>query len=99
MSSLSSASTLTEIENSYLDNASYEEDASVTKAKAFVTACRMLLMKWPALVSQGGNQLQLNAAGIKAQLERAQAYVAANGSSGTAGQSGSVKHPSFATFR
>ena len=47
MSTLSSASTLTEVEAAYDDNASYAEDASVAKAKAFVTACRFLIRRLP----------------------------------------------------
>lgn len=48
MPSLTSASTLAQVEASYDDNASYAEDASVAKAKAFVTACRILLRRLPA---------------------------------------------------
>ena len=48
MSALTSASTLTDVQNAYVDNASYAEDASIAKAKAFVTACRILLLKLPA---------------------------------------------------
>ena len=47
MSTLSSASTLAEIEAAYADSASYAEDNSVAKARAFVTACRLLLLKYP----------------------------------------------------
>ena len=46
MSTLSSASTLAQVEAAYADNASYAEDNSVAKARAFVTACRLLL-KYP----------------------------------------------------
>ena len=44
--------TLAEIRSAYLTNASYEEDASVAEARAFVTACRRLLVVLP---SHSGN--------------------------------------------
>jgi hypothetical protein len=47
MSTLNSTSTLAQIEAAYADNASYAEDNSVAKARAFVTACRLLLLKYP----------------------------------------------------
>jgi hypothetical protein len=46
MSTLSSSSTLAQIEAAYADNCSYSEDNSVAKCRAFVTACRLLL-KYP----------------------------------------------------
>ena len=42
MSTLDSTSTLGQVESAYADNASYAEDNSVDKARAFVTACRLL---------------------------------------------------------
>jgi hypothetical protein len=47
MSTLNSASTLAEIEAAYADNASYAEDNSVAKCRAFITACRLLVLKYP----------------------------------------------------
>jgi molybdopterin biosynthesis enzyme MoaB len=47
MSSLTSTSTYAEVKAAYYDNASYEEDVSVTKAAAFITACRFLLQQDP----------------------------------------------------
>lgn len=47
MSTLNSTSTLAQIEAEYANNASYAEDNSVAKARAFVTACRLLLLKYP----------------------------------------------------
>jgi hypothetical protein len=48
MGTLTAASTLAQVEASYDNNASYAEDNSPTKAKAFVTACRFLLRRLPA---------------------------------------------------
>ncbi len=53
MSTLNSSSTLAEIEAAYADNASYCEDASVSKARAFITACRLLLLNLPAKAAFG----------------------------------------------
>jgi len=56
MSTLNSASTLADIKASYADNASYAEDGSPAKARAFITACRLLLLKLPKRASKGGGQ-------------------------------------------
>ncbi len=56
MSSLSSSSTFDEIEASYYDNMSYEEDSSVSKALAFETACRATIRALPEKASIGGRQ-------------------------------------------
>jgi hypothetical protein len=44
MATLDSTSTLSEILAAYADNASYAEDGSATKARSFITACRLLLI-------------------------------------------------------
>ena len=54
MSTLSSSSTLQEVLDAYVDNASYEEDSDVAKAKAFITACRILNEQRPLETSHGG---------------------------------------------
>ena len=46
MSTLSSSSTRADVEAAYADDASYAEDASVPNARAFVTACRLLILKY-----------------------------------------------------
>jgi len=60
MSTLNSSSTLAQIEAAYADSASYAEDNSVAKARAFVTACRLLVLKYPK--STGTPQAQLQTA-------------------------------------
>lgn len=77
MATLSSSSTLTQIENAYLDNASYSEDKSLSKARVFITACRMLLFKLPSAQSKGANSLSYNRNLIQRELERAQEWLAA----------------------
>ena len=57
MSTLTSASTLAQVKAAYADNASYVEDNSVAKCRAFITACTILLLNLPA--EQGTREAQL----------------------------------------
>lgn len=102
MSTLTSSSTRAEINAAYLDSASYEEDGSVIKAKAFITACRFLLLpKITPSRSAGpgdGGEVEFDLEAVKAQLESAQQYVAANDSSSYEGF-GTVKHVDFTGLR
>ena len=76
MSTLSSSSTNDEVWNAYDDNASFEEDASLSKAKAFVTACRILLRRQPQRFAVDGQMGEFNASEISAEMQRAQVYIA-----------------------
>ena len=78
MSSLTSSSTLDEIKASYVDNASYAEDESTTKAAAFITACRILTLKIPVLARQGDNTIQMSLAEIRQERTAAERWLAAN---------------------
>jgi hypothetical protein len=102
MSTLTSSSTRAEINAAYLDNASYEEDGSVAKAKAFITACRFLLLpKITPSRSAGpgdGGEVEFNLDMIKVQMEAAQQYVAANDTSNYDGF-GTVRHVDFTGLR
>ena len=60
MSTLTSASTLAQVQAAYADNASYVEDNSVAKCRAFITACTILLLKLPAEQGTREAQLRLN---------------------------------------
>ena len=75
MSTLSSSSTLAQVQDAYVDNASYAEDASVAKAKAFVTACRILLLKLPAEAGTRESHVRLNPAEIAREIREAQGRV------------------------
>lgn len=99
MSTLDSNSTRDDVLNAYADNASYQEDNSLTKAKAFVTACRLLLSpKFSARRSKGinGTEVELDLALIRKELENAQTFVAARD---TASTGAAVTHLSFSNFR
>lgn len=97
MSTLNSNSTLAEIEAAYDDNASYEEDGSVSKAKAFVTACRMLVRRYRKVMQRGsGTRIENDIARVQEELKRASTYVAQHD---TAGNGGGAKYVSFENFR
>ena len=79
MSSLSSASTLDQIKTSCMDNASYEEDGSVAKCKAFITACRILLIKLPRKAQDGGSEeIELDVKLIRMELDSAIVWLQGN---------------------
>ena len=95
MSTLSASSTLREIKASYLDNASYQEDESVPKAKAFITACRMLLLQLPKRANLANrNEIEIDTKLLPEQIEEAKAWIATNDVA-----AGAVKHSSFEAFR
>jgi len=97
MSSLTSASTLAQIKAAYADNASYQEDADVAKARAFVTACRLLLLKTPSKVMHGkAGGIEFSVASIQQQLDAANRWLAC---SLAAADGGGITFPSFDGFR
>jgi hypothetical protein len=96
MSSLSSASTDQEVWDAYDDNASYAEDASVSKAKSFVTACRILLRRRPTNMTVDGSTVAFSATSIERELEDAQHWLAQNN---TSVNGGSVRYLDFRGLR
>lgn len=96
MSTLDSSSTLTEIKAAYATNASYQEDESLSKARAFATACRFLLLKLPKRMVQGGRsgeEIELDLGLIRQELKAVTSWLASNSSSGA------IKHVSYENFR
>lgn len=90
MSSLSSASTTDEVKASYDDNASYAEDNSPTKCRAFITAGTILLRRIPKSGKQGrDNEFELNSDLIRQELETARRWLS---TSGTAAKGGGIIH-------
>lgn len=75
MSTLSSSSTLAEVQAAYDDNASYLEDDSVVKAKAFVTAVRILLRRTPSRAEKGSNAQGWNHESLRKELEEARDWL------------------------
>lgn len=95
MATLSSASTLADVWNAYDDNASYEEDDSVSKARTFITACRILLRRLPAQNTRSSTTLRFDLKRIQNELQQAQRFVALKSASKGSG----VIHPSLENFR
>ena len=79
MSALSSASSLDEIQAAYADAACYQEDGSASKARAFITACRLLLLQLPKRVSKGGRaqgeEVELDPGLLARQIDEAKRYL------------------------
>ena len=98
MSTLSSASTLAQIEAAYKDNACYEEDASVAKAKIFVTACR-LLIRTPSQISKTTSGMTFPAELLRKELLAAQAFIATHDTTGPTTTSAAVRGYDFADLR
>ncbi len=95
MSTIGSNTTLEELFAAYDDNASYFEDDSVPKAKAFITACTMLLMRVPKRERTGGNnETEFNPSEIRMQLEYAKRWLSQKRRS-----SGGHRHISLRHFR
>jgi hypothetical protein len=98
MSTINSTSTLAQVQNAYDDNASYAEDNSVTKCRALLTACRILLRRMPARTGTREAQLQLNAGLIQQEMKAAQGWPEAHDTiSTTSGPR--VTRASFGGFR
>jgi hypothetical protein len=80
--SLDSNSTLADIQAAYDDNASYEIDGSVSKARLFVLACRLLQGRTIKRVRSGGQgggfESERDPAQIRKEMEDAQAWLARN---------------------
>ncbi len=92
---LSSASTLAEIQAQYVDNADYASAGSTSKAALFAQACRILVLKLPVQSSKGRHSMQLNAAGVQAELKTAEKWLAQKNSAA----GGRIVHHSFENFR
>jgi hypothetical protein len=96
--SLTSTSTIAEIQAAYVDNALFDVDNSLTQARLFVQACRILLLKMPKMAAQDRASLQLNPEMIQAEMERGVAFIA-NNPSATGGGGGGNRHFSFENLR
>jgi len=99
MSTLSSSSTLAEIQAAYADNASYAEDASPAKARVFVTACRLLLLYLPKRSvsgGRGGTEVELDPRLIQQEMQAANRWLA---SSRAAVTGGGVVYADFDNYR
>ena len=71
------AATLSEILDALNDYSDYEEVASVSRAKSFVTAAKRFL-QLPSSQADQGSSLQYTHASVEKMLQHARAYIAAN---------------------
>jgi len=78
MSTLTSDSTDAEVYAAYEDNASYAEDSSTTKCRAFITACRFLVRRTAKQAGQAGFNVQLTPELIQDEMRKAETWLAAN---------------------
>lgn len=94
MSTLTSSSTPAQIQAAYADNASYAEDNSAAKAKAFITACRMLLGLTPSSTSTAGVSVDINLEVVERQQKSAETWLATHAVADS-GSIGRVRHLAF----
>lgn len=101
--SLSSSSTLAQVNAAYDDNADYAESGggSTTKAAAFIQACRILLRRIATEAATGPERIRQdeNLRAIRAELNDAKDWLALNDTTSGAGVNGGVKHLSLEGFR
>jgi len=93
MSSLSSTSSLAEVQAAYDDNASYTEDESGDKCRAYITACRILLRRSFKSTAGAGLSVMTNMDQIAAEMKSAQEWIHENGS----GEGFDILYPGQAT--
>ena len=77
--------TIFTVEQALLDNADFEEVASVAKAKLFVTAAKRWLILNPASSSNQSSSLSFSIQQIESMMTSARDYIAANDSTNNAG--------------
>lgn len=93
------APTLATVREAYIENASYESEASVEKARLFLTAARRLLVMLPAsAVGRDRTQADFEMSTIREEIKACQAWLAANPSSTTQASDPSVLHHDFSAF-
>ena len=75
MATLSSSSTLAQIQAEYADTASYSEDGDVAKCRRFITACRLLILKTPKSYGTREAQTEYNPELIREELQEAKFWL------------------------
>lgn len=98
MSTLTSSSTDAEVRAAFDDNASYAEDNSPAKARAFETACMFILRREPQQAGRGGTAFILDKQSVREELARVRQWLLSrNEAAGNAASSS--RHLSFQNFR
>ncbi len=75
---LTSASTDAEVEAAYDDNADYRDTASITKARLFAQACRLLVRRYTSGVSSDGTSINRNVELIRDELRDVDTWLDGN---------------------
>jgi hypothetical protein len=76
MATITSASTRAQVLDAIADNASYSEDGSVSKCRAYITALRVFLRRWAFEETRsGGHYLRYNTANAEGDLHQAEAWL------------------------
>ncbi len=96
MATVDSSSTDAQVEAAYDDNSSYQEDDSVTKARAFITAARILLRRYFSSDTEDNTSRSRRIESIENELERARKWLELNDSTRS---STSVTYADFRGFR
>jgi hypothetical protein len=94
MAALTGSSTDEAVWAQYDDNAAYDVDSSVTKAKLFIEACRVLLRRRPTSIGFGQRSTEFEA--VQQALDDARKWLALNN---TSANGGSVRHLDFRNLR
>lgn len=98
--SLSSTSTKAEVNAAYEDNCGYDVEGDVTKARAFVVACRFLIRRMAEEVQHGDEVVKDRYEKIQAELGKAESWIGANDATAkTRTGCGSVRVFSVENFR
>lgn len=92
---LDSNSSLQDVQASYMDNASYLECNDADKARAFVTACRMLLILLPRETSRMNGRIVLSPDLVQREMHTAIQWLQLNAQAGQPGGPAPVILPSF----
>ena len=96
MASINSTSTLTQVQDAYDDNASYAEDDSISKARAFGTAARILLRRLPTESRQGTASVRRQMDLIQKEIMDARSWLQMRDVDRSAAE---VVHSDFADFK
>lgn len=87
MSTLTSASTDAQVKAALENNASFIEDSSASKARAYITAATIWLSRKPTSMGRDGNSLALSHEHVYRTMQLAMSYNAQASSAG-----GGVRH-------
>ncbi len=79
---------IADIEADLLDYADFEEVASVSRAKLFITAAKRWLILRAESASNQSSSLSIGKTFVESMMKRAQDYVAANAATANGGRGG-----------